>query len=199
MPVHPLLTDELLNIKTPIGAEIVGTANPRRKDTHEHDGVPGSAGGLGGEHGDDGHGDAGEHSDEITESFGTLAIGEGNSGKSRFFGLAAGASFILAVSYCFSPPRPAPRHRIFPALHLINDLPPRYRAMKTIRKTAIPRQTIRTRPTLKPPIRTIINRLSQRVLRIWHARTHSRRWVKIGRQRGSSLGVSYRTHIMRGA
>lgn len=85
---HPLLADELLNIKTPIGAEIVGTANPRtlhrNKTDPNHEGE--SSASVSGE----------PEEEEIVDSFGTLALEEG-SGKSRFFGIAAGAHFLLGV------------------------------------------------------------------------------------------------------
>jgi hypothetical protein len=85
---HPLLTDDLLNIKTPIGAEIVGSANPRlRRRTRS----PEASAGVG----------EGDNSEELTESFGTLALAE-DSGKSRFFGTAAGAQFLLGVSHIYS-------------------------------------------------------------------------------------------------
>ncbi|KAF8314689.1 hypothetical protein DL93DRAFT_2058040, partial [Clavulina sp. PMI_390] len=66
--VHPLLTDDLLNIKTPIGAEIVGTANPRNIQRNQEE-------------------------EEIADSFGTLKLGEG-SAQSQFFGIAAGAHWF---------------------------------------------------------------------------------------------------------
>jgi len=113
---HPLLTDELLNIKTPIGAEIVGSLNPRLRQRsaapapggnsglrelnvlgNQQQHVSGAVGGGGGE----GQESDGEHAGELTESFGTLALGEGSEGKSTFFGNAAGALFLLGVSFCF--------------------------------------------------------------------------------------------------
>lgn len=87
---HPLLTDELLNIKTPIGAEIVGSANPRsvqRKDTSNPD-----EGATAERH------DHEEEGDEVVDSFGTLALGEGG-GKAKFFGVAAGAHYLLGVRF----------------------------------------------------------------------------------------------------
>jgi hypothetical protein len=85
---HPLLTDELLNIKTPIGAEIIGSANPRtlhrNKTGSNQDGEFNAA--IGRE----------PEEEEIADSFGTLALSEG-SGTSSFFGIAAGAHFLLGV------------------------------------------------------------------------------------------------------
>lgn len=82
---HPLLTDELLNIKTPIGAEIIGSANPRTLNRNKtHDAEFNAAVGREPEE------------EEIADSFGTLALSEG-SGTSRFFGIAAGAHFLLGV------------------------------------------------------------------------------------------------------
>ena len=43
----------------------------------------------------------GEHAGELIEGFGTLALGEGSEGKSTFFGNAAGALFLLGVSFFF--------------------------------------------------------------------------------------------------
>lgn len=115
--VHPLLTDELMNIKTPIGAEIVGSANPRsmqRSRDRERERDANS----GGEHGDEegfeptGSGSGATNGNgapngsapamkqeegEISESFGTLQLGEG-SAHSQFFGIAAGAHYLLGVS-----------------------------------------------------------------------------------------------------
>ena len=89
---HPLLTDDLLNIKTPMGAEIVGSANPRlRRHTHSPETSIAGAG--------IGEGDPG---DELTDSFGTLALGD-DSTKSVFFGAAAGAQFLLGVSHVLYP------------------------------------------------------------------------------------------------
>lgn len=108
---HPLLTDDLLNIKTPIGAEIVGTANPRTvqrererekvnmllmDDSEFMDDLPGE-GGSGGASGSGSGGGVKKEESEITDSFGTLQLGEG-SAQSRFFGIAAGAHYLLGVS-----------------------------------------------------------------------------------------------------
>lgn len=117
---HPLLTDELLNIKTPIGAEIVGNANPRsvqrtrdREREREREGVNGpgddgedegheasgsGSGGINGTRGANGNGAVLKQEEgEISESFGTLQLGEG-SAQSQFFGIAAGAHYLLGVS-----------------------------------------------------------------------------------------------------
>jgi hypothetical protein len=69
-----------------MGTEIVGTANPR--NLHRKDGASNDDGG--------GREQSPEEGEDVADSFGTLRLGEG-SGESRFFGIAAGAQFLLGV------------------------------------------------------------------------------------------------------
>ena len=103
---HPLLTDELRHIKTPMGAEIVGSSNPHlhRKKTQPGQPsngevilpslpMPASLTRLG----TTGEVDSPTDDEDVTDSFGTLALSEA-SGKAEFFGTQAGAQFLLGVS-----------------------------------------------------------------------------------------------------
>ncbi|KAG9031862.1 hypothetical protein FRB95_002135 [Tulasnella sp. JGI-2019a] len=66
---HPLLREDLLAIKTPLGAELVGRSNDiKLKASSSRD-------------------------DEVVESFGTLKIGEG--GVSTFYGTTVGSEFLF--------------------------------------------------------------------------------------------------------
>lgn len=73
---HPLLRDELLAIKTPLGAELVrrGGAfiDPKRADEPQN------------------------NAEEVIESFGTLKLGEG--GVSTYYGTTVGSEFLFEVS-----------------------------------------------------------------------------------------------------